>query len=270
MTSFGIIGTGRLGTALLRAAGTHAPEITLLAASRDASRTEKLRRQMPGLVAASPEDLARTADLVVLCVPPDAYLPLCDRIASHLGPRSIVISVANPVPLAAIAERVRRPVVKVIPTLAHVVGRGVSLLVAGPGAKAEHVDLVRRVFTRFSVPMLIDARDDRVASNVAGSALALFAALCDAFVSANSARAQALGRPMLDAMMAETAGAVAALVTAGHSWSDIVRATATPGGMTEAALNILTRSFTTTAEEMVAATFDKQAEIQNRDRAAST
>ena len=74
------------------------------------------------------------------------------------------------------------PVVKVIPTLAHVVGRGVSLLVAGPGAKPEHVDAVRRVFARFSMPMLIDGRDDRVASNVAGSALALFAALCDAFV----------------------------------------------------------------------------------------
>ncbi len=106
----------------------------------------------------------------------------------------------------AIAERVRAPVVKVIPTLAHVVGRGVSLLIAGPGAKPEHVEAVRRVFARFSVPMVIDARDDRVASNVAGSALALFAALCDAFVSANAARAETLDRPALDAMMAETAG----------------------------------------------------------------
>src|SRR4029079_9917549 len=133
------------------------------------------------------------------------------------------------VSLAAIAERVRRPVVKVIPTLAHVVGRGVSLIVVGPGAEAEHVDTVRRVFTRFSVPMLIDARDDRVASNVAGSALALFAAMCDAFVSAKWAKTQALERPMLDAMMAETAGAVAALASAGYTWSAIVHATATPG-----------------------------------------
>jgi pyrroline-5-carboxylate reductase len=154
--------------------------------------------------------------------------------------------------------------VKVIPTLAHVVGRGVSLLVAGPGAKAEHVDLVRHVFTRFSIPMLIDARDDRVASNVAGSALALFAALCDAFVSANAAHAQALERPVLDAMMAETAAAVAALASAGHAWSDIVEATATPGGMTEAALDVLMSRFPQVAEEMVAATFARQAEIQIR------
>jgi competence protein ComER len=264
MTSFGTIGTGRLGTALLRASATHAPEIALLAASRRASQLEKLRCEIPGLVAASLEELAQRADLVALCVPPDAYLPLCDRIAQHLAPPAIVISVANSVPLATIAERVRRPVVKVIPTLAHVVGRGVSLLVAGPGAEAEHVEAVRSVFARFSVPMLIDARDDRVASNVAGSALALFAALCDAFVSANAARAEALERPRLDAMMAETAGAVAALATAGYAWSDIVRATATPGGMTEAALGVLTSRFPQVAEEMVAATFARQAEMQIR------
>jgi competence protein ComER len=267
MTTFGIIGTGRLGTTLLRAAASHAPEITLLAASRDPLRTERLQREIPHLVTVSAEDLARTADLVVLCVPPDAYVPLCERIRPHLGPNAIVVSVTNSVSLAAITERVSRPVVKVIPTLAHVVGRGVSLLVAGSGAEAAHVDAVRRVFARFSVPMLIDARDDRVASNVAGSALALFAALCDAFVAANAVRSEALQRPMLDAMMAETAGAVSALVAAGHGWDDIVQATATPGGMTEAALNVLTGSFPKIADEMVAATFAKQTELLIRKQA---
>jgi competence protein ComER len=267
MTRFGIIGTGSLGTSLLRAAATHAPEMGLFAASRDPSQMEKLRREIPGLVAAAPEDLANAADLVVLCVPADAYLPLCGRIAPHLGSHTIVVSVANTVPLATIAERVRVPVVKVIPTLAHVVGRGVSLLVAGPGAEHEHVDVVRRVFARFSVPILIDGRDDRVASNVAGSALALFAALCDAFVSANAARAETLNRPLLDAMMAETAGAVAALAKAGYGWGDIVHATATPGGMTQAALDVLASHFPRIANDMVAATFARQAEIQNRKQA---
>jgi pyrroline-5-carboxylate reductase len=266
MTRFGIIGTGSLGTSLLRAAATHAPEIGLFAANRDPSQMEKLRCEIPGLLAATPEDLAKAADLVVLCVSPDAYLALCDRIAPHLG-STIVISVTNTIPLASIAERVRVPVVKVIPTLAHVVGRGVSLLVAGPGAKPEDVEAVRRVFARFSVPIMIDARNDRVASNVAGSALALFAALCDAFVSANAARTETLARPVLDAMMAETVGAIAALANAGYGWGDIVRATATPGGMTQAALDVLASQFPQIANDMVAATFARQAEFLNRKQA---
>ena len=65
--------------------------------------------------------------------------------------------------------------VKVIPALAHVVGRGVLLLVAGPGA--EPTMSVRTAFARLALLMLIDQRDDRVASNVAGSAIALRRAL---------------------------------------------------------------------------------------------
>ena len=266
MTRLGIIGTGRLGATLLRAAATHAPEIELTAASRDPARIDALRREIPDLASASPEVLGRTADLVVLCVPPEAYLALVERIAPHLGPRAIVISVTNAVSLADIAERVRAPVVKVIPTLAHVVGRGVSLLFAGPGAQPEHMESVRRVFARFSMPVQIDEGDDhdgRVASNVAGSALALFAALCDTFVCANAARTQTLERAALDAMMAETVAAVAALAKAGYGWSDIVHATATPGGMTQAALDVLMRDFPRVAHDMVEATFARQAAIRN-------
>ena len=264
MTRLGIIGTGRLGATLLRAAALHAPEIELTAASRDPARVAALHREIPGLTYASPEDLARAADLVVLCVPPEAYRALCVRIAPHLGPGAIVIGVSNTVPMSVIAERVHVPVVRVIPTLAHVVGRGVSLIVAGPGALPVHIDSVRYVFGRFSMPVLIDERDDRVASNVAGSAIALFAALCDEFVSANAGRAQTLDRATLDAMMAETAGAVAALAQAGHGWDDIVGATATPGGMTHAALDILSSRFPQIAEEMVEATFARQAAIRKR------
>jgi pyrroline-5-carboxylate reductase len=55
---------------------------------------------------------------------------------------------------------------------------------------------------------------------------------------------------------------VAALASAGYDWRDIVHATATPGGMTEAALDVLTSRFPQIAEDMVAATFARQAEIQ--------
>lgn len=261
MTRLGIIGAGRLGATLLRAAAIHAPAIGLTVSSRDPARVAALLSEIPRLVAASPEELAGACELVVLCVPNDACLPLAGRLAGHLRADAIVISVSNAVPLAAIAERVRVPVVKVIPTLAHVVGRGVALLVAGPGAQPVHVEAVRSAFAHFSLPLQIDEGDARVASNVAGSALALFAALCDMFVAANVARAQTLDRAVLDAMMAETAAAVAALAQAGHGWNDIVGATATPGGMTHAALEVLTGGFPRIAEGMVEATFATQAAL---------
>lgn len=271
MTRLGIIGAGRLGATLLRAAAIHAPAFALTASNRDPARVAALQREIPRLVAAaSPEDLARNSDLVVLCVSQEACLPVAERIAGHLGSGAIVISVSNTVTLAAIAERVRVPVVKVIPTLAHVVGRGVALVVAGPGAEPAHVEAVRGAFAHFSLPLLIDERDARVASNVGGSALALFAALCDMFVAANATHAQSIERATLDAMMAETAAAVAALAQAGYGWADIVGATATPGGMTHAALDILNSGFPRIAEDMVEATFAMQAALAKRAESAIT
>jgi pyrroline-5-carboxylate reductase len=69
-------------------------------------------------------------------------------------------------------------------------------------------------------------------------------------------------------MMAETAAAIAALAQAGHRWDDIVHATATPGGMTHAALDVLSSRFPQIAEEMVEATFTTQAAIRKRLRGA--
>jgi pyrroline-5-carboxylate reductase len=261
MTRLAIIGTGRLGTTLLRAAAAYAPELALSATARRRAPLEALRREIPSLTIGAPEEIIRAADLVLPCVPPGAYRTLIASIAPHLAPDAILVSVTNGVPLAAIAEHVRAPVVKVIATIAHTVGRGVSLLTAGPGAQPEHIETVRRVFARFSLPVVVPEQDDRVASNIAGSALALFAMLGEIFVAANARRAVALDRAVLDAMMAETLAAIAALMQSGHSWHDIVAATATPGGMTQAALDVLAGRFPDLAEDMVAATFARQAAI---------
>jgi len=268
MTQLGIIGTGSLGTALLRAASRFAPEIVLVASNREPSRIETLRREIPALKAATPEELARECDLVLLCVSPEVYLPLVERIAGHLKPTTVLVSVTNSVSLDTISQRVAVPVVKIIPTMAHVVGRGNVLLIAGPRARSEHMDSVAAVFARFSKPIVIDPSDDRAASNISGSALALFAALADSFVSVNASRTGKLDRRALDGMMTETLGAIAALVEAGYSWSDIVRTTATRGGMTEAALNVMMSQFPEIASAMVDVTFAKQAEIQSRDCAS--
>jgi pyrroline-5-carboxylate reductase len=268
MTQLGIIGTGSLGTALLRAASKFAPEIFLVASSREPSRIETLRHEIPALKAATPEKLASECDLVLLCVSPEAYLPLVDRIAGHLKPRTILVSVTNSVSLETIGRRVAVPVVKIIPTMAHIVGRGNVLLIAGPLARSEHMGSVAAVFARFSKPIVIDPSDDRAASNISGSALALFAALADSFVTANASRATKLDRRALDGMMTETLGAIATLMEAGYSWSEIVRTTATRGGMTEAALNVMMSQFPEIASGMVDVTFAKQAEIQSRDCAS--
>lgn len=252
----GVIGTGRIGSILLRAVTRHAPDVRLLLAGRNEAAVAALAREMPGLTPLRARVLASEADLVLLAVPPQAYLQLATDIAPHLRADAVLVSLTNGVALSALGACVSCPIVKVIPTMALIAGRGVSLVSTGPHAEPSHVERVRCFFGRISRPLLIDDRDSRVASNVAGSALAIVAAFCRAFVAANAERAVALDEAALTAAMAETLGALSTLVEEGHSFEEIVEATATPGGVTAAALEVLARW---PVPDMVETTFVRQA-----------
>ena len=251
-----VIGGGRIGGTLLRAAARFAPRHALVLATRSQEAAAALARELPGLQLASPEDAAARADLLMLAIPPEAYASVLEAIAPAMAPSAILVSLTNGVPLEVIGEALTNPVVKVIPTMAHIVGRGVALVTAGPRAGHSEVARVREVFAAFSRPVSVDEADIRAASNVAGSALALVADWCDAFVTANAARTPGLDREALAAMLAETLGAVSDLAREGHAFAEIVERTATPGGMTQAAMAILRAS---PIEAAVEETFRRQA-----------
>ena len=258
----GIVGTGRMAGILLRASARYAPSCILRLAGRNPASCETLRRQVPSCAIVSAEDLARLSDIVILAVPPEACRPVLASLTDRLAPAAIVVCMANGVPLSSLADVCANPIVKVIPTVAHEVGRGVALVVAGPGAGAAEIARTTSVFGAFSRPVVVDDSDNRIASNVAGSFVALAAAMTEMFVAANAARATTLDEAELRGMAAETLGAISALVRDGHGFSDIVHATATPGGTTEAALQVLSAEFPPIATAMVDATFRRQAAMQ--------
>ncbi len=254
----GIVGTGRIGTLLCRVLANRAPAAEIVLAGRSRDRCEALKQEIPSLEIATPNVVARDVDMLVLALPAEAYPAYLRTIADTLRSGCIVISLSNGMALRALGEVVPNPIVKVIPTLAHRVGRGVSLVMAGPRAEAQHLTRVTELLSAFSRPIQVDERDARVASNVAGAFLAIAAAFTDAFVMENVGRASVLNRVQLEAMAAEALGAVADLSAAGHSLAEIAATTATPGGPTEAALSALARHAEELCAEIVDATFRNQ------------
>lgn len=255
----GLVGTGRIAAVLAAASAPHGETLVW---GRNGAACEALVARAPGLRAASLEELAQ-ADLVVLAISPDAYRDMLRKLAPLLAPGSVVVSVTNGVSLADIGALVANPVVKAIPTVAQTVSRGVTLIVRGPRASDGDVERVRRWLAAFSAPALVDAVDIRVASNAAGSAVALMAEFAAAFARANAERATGLSRIEIERMLAETLGAIGALAHAGLSLEEMVATTATPGGVTEAALDVLRASAGELCARMVEASFVRQAELQD-------
>jgi competence protein ComER len=255
-----VIGTGRIGTVLVRALDRAGRQV--LVAGRDHAAAEALAAKCEWATCLTIRKAAAKCGILVLAVPPEACLPVLDQLWDVLPKDAIVVSLTNGVSLEVLGGGITNPVVKLIPTLAQTVRRGTILIMAGPRARPVHIGEIWGLASLIGRPILIDDADARVASNVAGSGLALAARLAEAFVAANLSRSVELTAEDLTAMMAETLGALSELVTAGFSFRAVAAATATPGGVTEAALDVLNAELPDLTTDVVAASFTRQLALQ--------
>lgn len=263
-----IIGTGRIGSVLARAFDEAGRAVVV--AGRNPAAAEALAASCARARCLSIRDAAAQAAILVLAVSPEACVPVLASCADVLAPGAIVVSLTNGVSLDALGAVTTHPIVKLVPTLAQSIGRGAMPVMAGPNATTAHVEAVMALARLIGKPVLIDDADTRVASNVAGSALALVARIGEAFVTANAGRAAHLSGADLTAMMAETFGAVSDLVAKGHSFADIIAATATPGGVTEAQLTVLDTELSALSERIVEASFSRQSALQTESQVRPT
>ncbi|OYU50414.1 MAG: NADP oxidoreductase [Rhizobiales bacterium PAR1] len=263
-----VIGTGRIGSVLARAFDAAGREVIIAGRNPAAGAALAASCQMARCLPI--RDAAAQAAILVLAVSPEACVPVLADCADVLRSDTIVVSLTNGVSLSALGAVTARPIVKLVPTLAQSVGRGAMPVMAGPNAAPAHIETVMALAALIGMPAWIDDADTRVASNVAGSALALVARFGEAFVAANAGRAAHLSSTDLTAMMAETFGAVSDLVARGHSFAELIAATATPGGVTEAQMAVLDADLPALCERIVDASFSRQSALQTESQARLT
>jgi competence protein ComER len=256
-----IVGTGRLAKVLAKASNLVSSQDEIAIFGRNTAERDAIIADNQSLIREDAAFISRS-DLVVMAVSPQAYRPVLMSLAAQLPPAAIVVSVTNAIAVGEIGTWTRNPVVKVIPTIAQIVRRGVTPVIAGPRATPDHTQVVMEWLRRFSLPIEIGENDSRVASNVAGSAVAAVACFARAFAAANARRAHGLDQQTLEAMMAETLAAVGDLARGGVDFEQAIESTATPGGVTEAALAPLVHAIDDLCEKMVAESFRRQTQLQ--------
>jgi pyrroline-5-carboxylate reductase len=233
-----MLGAGRMGGAMIEG---------WLAAGAFEGRELMIRDPNPGPAALAAEkagaalnppeaDLAR-ASTVVLAVKPQLWRDAAAETAAWLGASAVVVSIAAGVKSGDIAKAFGgRCVARVMPTTAAAIGQGTASLYADdPAALA-------RAHALFEpLGAVVDLTDEglmHAATAVSGSAPAYLYAFIEALEAAGvtaglSPRdAQRLARSTLT-------GAAALLARSGQEPSDLRRQVTSPGGTTEAALNVL-------------------------------
>lgn len=240
MGMLGIAGTGRMARVLatrLVAAGA-VPAADLLLWNRTRATAEALAQSLAGAqVAASLQDLACRSAVILLGTHPTGVEPVLAQLAPHLRGDHLLVSLAGTYEVADLEARVPCRVLKVVPSVTHGQGAGAALVVRGTTAAEEDLARVRRWLAHVGAVAEVPESEVRTAADLTSVAPALWCALARALRDA-AARA---GLPVSLAAELVSHGltGTGALLAAGMRPEDVIAQVALPGGITEAALEVL-------------------------------
>ncbi len=239
MYKIGFIGAGNMGGALIVAACNSIGAENVVITDYLPEKAKELAEQVGCHVAASNEELARSAEYIVLAVKPNVIRLVAGKIATVLeeeakaGKTHVVVTIAAGVKVAAIQECIGddTTVLRIMPNTPAMVGQGMILL-TGPS------DIPEELFTRLE-KMLAAAGDfERVSEDMIDS-LTSVTSCSPAYIymlieaMADGAVQVGIPRDMAQRLAAKTVQGSAAMVTeSGMHPGELKDAVCSPGGST--------------------------------------
>lgn len=234
--TIGIIGAGTMGRALLKGLlAQGVPRRAILAA--DPSATARAAARRLGLAATDDNaHVVRQSDVVILAVKPQQFPELMAEIASVLGPRHLVISIAAGIRLRWLEARLPGiPLVRAMPNLTATVARGFSAIALGRRAMARHHTIAKSIFGAVGEVVELPERHFDAITAVSGSGPAYVFFLVHMWEAA--ARSLGLPKAVAERAIRQTLkGSVRLLEASGEPPAALIAKVASKGGTTEAAL----------------------------------
>ncbi len=235
------IGAGNMANAIIKGllrAGLSKDKVT--ATVRRAEKKKELEDAYGIRVASDNLTAAREAEVVVLCVKPQALDKVLIEIAPAIDPSKLIISVAAGVPIAAIQRRLGAGarIVRTMPNTPSLVGSGATALSTGEHATKDDLALATAMFDSVGLTTVVDEYLLDAVTGLSGSGPAyiflIIEALSDAGVKVGLSRHQALK------LAAQTVlGSAKLLLETGQHPGQLKDQVTSPGGTAIAGLHTL-------------------------------
>ena len=209
----------------------------LLLIEKSADRSESLKAEKAGVVVDTIGPRVGETDLIILSVKPQDFNSVFESLRSVIQPNQVILSIMAGIPISQIQEKLAHPlVVRAMPNTPAMLGMGITGFTA-----AKEVDLVnlRRVenlinATGRSIFLEDEAMIDAVTA-LSGSGPAYFYYVVKAMIDAGKQMGfdDAVSALLVKQTML---GAYHLINNADKSLDDLIKAVASKGGTTEAAL----------------------------------
>jgi len=243
MTQYGFIGTGSMGSMLIRKIiGTGLVAPGGISASSKSGISARALAGTTGITAEpSNRTVAGNADVLFICVKPLEVRGVLDEIRDVLKPDTLLVSIAGCVSLENIRDWAGEKVhcVRVIPSVTAEENAGISLVAWGEGATPGDKKLVLGLLNAISTAVEIDEQDFDLYTNLTSCGPALIVAMMKEFAGA-AVRAGTIPPGLAEYLVKETMVGTARILEGEQGLFDkVIERVATKGGSTEEGVKVL-------------------------------
>lgn len=183
----GVIGTGNMGRIVIEAFidGKAISPSSLIITNRTISKVIAIQELYPDIIVLnSAEEVAKAADLLLLCVKPGNMYTVINQIQPFLTKEKCVVSITSPISVTLLDSHLPCSTARAIPSITNRALAGVSLLTFSEKCERHWHKTISELFSRISIPLIIDENITRVSSDIVSCGPAFFTYLTRRFIDA--------------------------------------------------------------------------------------
>jgi pyrroline-5-carboxylate reductase len=262
MTTFGFIGTGHLGSMLVKKfveTGVIEAE-QILASNRTTEKVERLA-QATGIRPADSRIVAELSDVIFICVRPLEVRDVLSELAYLLNSQKLLVSVAGDVSLERLQGLCPARLARAFPSMTSEKLQGVTLLAFGDNITAEDRRLIAGLFNAIGQAVEVEEKDFAVLADLTSSAPGYFAALMREFVLA--AERLEINSELAERLVKQTLLGTA-LLLGEESFAGLIESVATKGGITEAGVKVIQREAPGMFDQLFQATESRHEQVTKK------
>lgn len=256
----GVIGTGNMGTVLIEALidGKAVSPSSMVITNRTKTKAMLLKDKYKGIrVGENAAAVASQSDLVFICVKPLDVYKILDEINPHLNNRKCIISITSPIDTNQLAAKTISSVIRVIPSITNRALAGVSLITFGDQCSDIWKTKVESLFAKISVPVTIDEKITRVASDIVSCGPAFFSYLLQRFILA-AVKETEIDQETATVMASEMIVGLGELIKQGHyTLPSLQEKVCVKGGITGEGIKVMEEELGEVFEHVFQATHSK-------------
>lgn len=166
----GILGFGKMGEALVQGLRTssYAKEFKVAGSTRSEESAQEMKKRLGIECSTDNSKLVQNSDLIFLSVKPHQAEEVLKKVSKNFKKDQILISVCASLTTEQLNEwSGKKPIIiRSMPNTPCLIGEGMTALVPGPRAQAEHLDLAKKIFETMGKVVSID--DEKLLDGVTG------------------------------------------------------------------------------------------------------